>query len=234
MTKIKNYNIDQDVTANDKWIGSDSANLGRTKNFTPKGIAKYFNDKQIINSSNQLRFVYDTIELGDSRIPGSFSFETEVGDLVPFSFISSLVFSGKARSGYSVSSFIDSMIGSKIIIQKTNAPDVFAYYTLNSFDERVSEPNFYDASLSFLNGSGAIETDEDYFISLISDVDKSFEFMQSVPSSTWTINHNLGKYPSVSVVNNNNILIYGETTYIDKDNLTVSFSAGFSGKAFLN
>jgi hypothetical protein len=34
--------------------------------------------------------------------------------------------------------------------------------------------------------------------------------------------------------NNNNILMYGETAYIDKNNLTITFSAGFSGKAHLN
>jgi len=38
----------------------------------------------------------------------------------------------------------------------------------------------------------------------------------------------------VSVANNNNILMYGNITYIDNNNLTINFSAGFSGKAYLN
>jgi hypothetical protein len=64
--------------------------------------------------------------------------------------------------------------------------------------------------------------------------DKNFVFTQGTASTTWNIQHNLNKFPSVSVVNNNNILMYGETTYVDTNNLTINFSAGFSGKAYLN
>ena len=63
---------------------------------------------------------------------------------------------------------------------------------------------------------------------------RTFVFTQGIPATTWTIQHNLGKFPSVSVVNNNNVLLYGETTYIDSNELTINFSAGFSGKAYLN
>jgi hypothetical protein len=44
----------------------------------------------------------------------------------------------------------------------------------------------------------------------------------------------MDKFPSVAVVNNNNVLMYGNITYVDKNNLTINFSAGFSGKAYLN
>jgi hypothetical protein len=64
--------------------------------------------------------------------------------------------------------------------------------------------------------------------------DKNYVFVQALPETTWTIQHNLQKFPSVSVVNNNNVLLYGETTYTDTNNLQINFSAGFSGKAYLN
>ena len=64
--------------------------------------------------------------------------------------------------------------------------------------------------------------------------DKTYVYVQSVPSVLWNINHNLGKFPSVSVVNINNVLLYGEVTYVDSNNLTIAFSAGFSGKAYMN
>ena len=66
------------------------------------------------------------------------------------------------------------------------------------------------------------------------EADKTFDFTQATPSATWTIQHNLNKLPSVSVVNNNNVVMYGNITYIDTNNLTITFSAGFSGKAYLN
>jgi len=64
--------------------------------------------------------------------------------------------------------------------------------------------------------------------------DKNYVYIQSVPSVLWNVQHNLGKFPSVSVVNINNVLLYGEVTYIDSNNLTITFSAGFSGKAYMN
>lgn len=64
--------------------------------------------------------------------------------------------------------------------------------------------------------------------------DKTYVYVQAVPSVLWNINHNLNKFPSVSVVNINNVLLYGEVTYIDSNNIAIAFSAGFSGKAYMN
>jgi hypothetical protein len=66
------------------------------------------------------------------------------------------------------------------------------------------------------------------------EADKTFIFTQAVPATTWNITHNLGKFPSVSVINSNNVIINGEVTYIDNNNIQANFSAGFSGKAYLN
>ncbi len=66
------------------------------------------------------------------------------------------------------------------------------------------------------------------------NTDSTFVFTQGVASTTWNIQHNLGKFPSVSVVNTNDFVIHGEVEYIDNNNVTLTFSAGFTGKAFLN
>ena len=66
------------------------------------------------------------------------------------------------------------------------------------------------------------------------EADKTFTFVQSSSSTEWSIQHDMDKYPSVSVVNNNNVLMYGNITYVDTNNLIINFSAGFSGKAYLN
>tara|TARA_B110000495_G_scaffold189029_1_gene189756 strand:- start:179 stop:346 length:168 start_codon:yes stop_codon:yes gene_type:complete len=55
-----------------------------------------------------------------------------------------------------------------------------------------------------------------------------------MPSDVWTINHTLGKYPSVSVVDSANSIVTGEVTYLSKYKITVTFTSGFSGKAYLN
>lgn len=62
----------------------------------------------------------------------------------------------------------------------------------------------------------------------------NYSFSQPTPSATWTITHNLGFNPSVSVVDSANSTVEGQVTYINTNSLSVSFSAAFSGSAFLS
>lgn len=56
---------------------------------------------------------------------------------------------------------------------------------------------------------------------------------QGTPSTTWTINHSLGGYPSVSVVDSARTVVFGEVTYQSTTQIVVNFSAAFSGYAYL-
>lgn len=66
----------------------------------------------------------------------------------------------------------------------------------------------------------------------------SFEFayihVQSQASSTWNVTHNLNKYPSVTIVDSAETEVIGDVQYIDSNNLTITFTAAFSGKVYLN
>ena len=62
---------------------------------------------------------------------------------------------------------------------------------------------------------------------------------QSSVSNTWTVNHNLRRFPSVTVVDSGNTIVEGTVVYNSNKQLTITFfSAGsalaFSGKAYLN
>lgn len=60
-----------------------------------------------------------------------------------------------------------------------------------------------------------------------------YVFTQASPSSTWSINHTLGGRPSVTVVDSSGTVVVGEVTYNSNTSVTVSFSAPFSGSAYL-
>ncbi len=64
--------------------------------------------------------------------------------------------------------------------------------------------------------------------------DKSFTFTQYQSSDTWTITHNLNKFPSVQVQDSAGTNVMGEIYYNSPDQLTLRFSSAFSGKAYLN
>lgn len=62
----------------------------------------------------------------------------------------------------------------------------------------------------------------------------SYIHVQNTPADIWSIFHNLGRYPSVTVIDTANSTVEGSITYIDANNINIAFSGGFSGRAFLN
>lgn len=63
---------------------------------------------------------------------------------------------------------------------------------------------------------------------------QNYVFTQIASSDLWTINHNLGRHPSVTVVDSAGSFVVGEITYIDTNTLQINFSSEFSGKVYLN
>ncbi len=59
-------------------------------------------------------------------------------------------------------------------------------------------------------------------------------FNQIISSATWSIGHNLNKFPSVTVTDSIDRIIVGDVSYVDANNITISFTAPFSGQVFLN
>ena len=57
---------------------------------------------------------------------------------------------------------------------------------------------------------------------------------QAVPAATWTINHGLGRYPSVTVVDSAGSVVGGDVEYTSTNQVVIYFSAAFGGAAYLN
>lgn len=62
----------------------------------------------------------------------------------------------------------------------------------------------------------------------------SLTFIQSQPADTWVITHDLGYYPNVAVVDSTGDEVIGEVTYGPIGLITLTFSAAFSGSAYLS
>lgn len=62
---------------------------------------------------------------------------------------------------------------------------------------------------------------------------RRYVFSQSSPSNIWSITHGLGGRPSVTVVDSAGTMVIGEVTYISDSQVTVEFTAPFSGYAYL-
>jgi len=62
----------------------------------------------------------------------------------------------------------------------------------------------------------------------------SFEFTQPTPAASWSITHNLGVHPSVTIVDTGGTVIDPDIHYDSVNALTVTFGSATSGKAYLN
>jgi hypothetical protein len=64
--------------------------------------------------------------------------------------------------------------------------------------------------------------------------DKNYVHAQGTGASSWSVSHNLGKYPAVDVVDNANSVLLPDVRYDSPDALTLTFGAPVSGKAYVN
>lgn len=107
-----------------------------------------------------------------------------------------------------------------------------------SFNSQMGQVNAVSSDYNKLNNKPSIngvilvgnKTNKDLGIK----DDKHFLFVQSIASDIWEIKHDLNKYPSVTVVDSANSVVIGDVVYIDENNVRLTFSGAFSGKAYLN
>ena len=56
---------------------------------------------------------------------------------------------------------------------------------------------------------------------------------QGTAATVWTINHTLGGFPSVTIVDSAKTVVFGEVNYISTTQVVVNFTSAFSGFAYL-
>ena len=64
--------------------------------------------------------------------------------------------------------------------------------------------------------------------------DANYVFNQILPASVWTINHGLNKFPSVIVVDSADTKVEGEVSFPSINQVVITFTGAFAGRAFLN
>jgi len=62
----------------------------------------------------------------------------------------------------------------------------------------------------------------------------TFVHNQMVPSAIWTISHNLGGFPAITVVDSSGRQVEGSVEYVDLNTLVVTFEGSFAGQAYMS
>ena len=230
MARISSYPKDTTIQDNDAWVGTASPNR-QTKNFLAIDVAKYLNTKGKISISAQMSYKFEADP--NEATTGTFY---GVADGTAFSAITSLNVHSVDAGGQNVVDFVNYLVDSDILISEQNNIGEFGHYKITAYTDNGN--GFYTLALSYIGGDGVL-VDQSYYniANFVLDAggDKNFVFTQGVPSTTWTIQHNLEKFPSVTIVDTGDTSVLGgQIEYIDNNNLTITFGTAFAGKAFLN
>lgn len=89
-----------------------------------------------------------------------------------------------------------------------------------------------DKKVETITGSDLIDVQRTG--SAVTLTSKTFVFEQGLASNEWVINHNLNKYPSITLVDSAGTIFIGQVVYNDFDNCTVKINGATKGKAYLN
>ena len=237
MARISTYIIDTAVTLSDKWIGTDSSG-GATKNFTAKSIADLFNEKGSVGIVNQSNFLFQT-DLSGGRKPGTISFTAGGGSTTSFSTLTTIKISKYASSTNLILNYLETLVSKPIMLAQLDDLNNFGVYKLYSLTQDVTETDFYNANFTLIESNGSLLSEKTYGIvaypaAAVDQGDLHFTYNQVTASGSWAITHNLGKNPSVSIVDSGGNTVVGDVVYINTNQLTINFTAQFSGKAYLN
>ena len=226
MARISSYPRDLEVQDNDAWVGTESSNR-LTRNFTAAAVAKYLNIKGKISISAQMVFKFDTGNTDSGEFTGP-------ADGSAIASLTTMQISTVDASGQNTVSFIEYLVGNNILISEQNNISEFGHFTIDSYAAGAAVSTL---NLTNLFGNGVLDINKFYdfaVFTLPSQGSPTFIFNQNTVATVWNIQHNLGKFPSITVIDTGDTVVAGEYTYIDNNNVQLNFSAGFAGKAYLN
>ena len=106
--------------------------------------------------------------------------------------------------GQSRAQFTPLFIGKDIILAELGNINNFGTYNVTSIITDPVETDFFQITLENVSSNGVFAEDAHYIFSEFtipgSEGDKNFVFSQNVASAVWTVQHDLAKFPSCTMV----------------------------------
>jgi len=233
MPRINNIGLDTDVTKDDKLLGSDSG--GATKSYTLKNVSKFFKDSNAAGIAGQFTYQYKTSGLVSGTMGITFSSGSTFQNATSIK-VSKFIYGETTNSSENI---LDILSSKQILIVDVEDQDNYAIYNSGTVTQDGSS-DFYDISLTTPTKFNGSFTNEKFYaiISIGGGADKNkiFDdyFEQAQAANPWVITHGLGKFPSVTVVNRNNVEVKAKVTHNNDNQVTITFSGATAGKAYFN
>tara|TARA_B110000483_G_scaffold7197_1_gene8499 strand:+ start:363 stop:1082 length:720 start_codon:yes stop_codon:yes gene_type:complete len=239
MARISTYANDTTVSTTDRFLGSNAD--GTVKNFRMSDVSTYLRATNSAGVGGQLVYVYNdaTSSPSGDRKPGTITFDAGGAAIVAFSGITTIKVS-KYPNGTSNSAvtLINTLLNTNVIISDTEDQDQLGVYSITAITQDSDETDFYDLSLTLVGSlsNGNLQNLRSYSISAFTAGDKNHVSSQLNFSAgvSQTITHNLGKFPSVTVVSSNGNEVVGDIQHTSINTLKVTFENNFAAKVYVN
>jgi hypothetical protein len=237
MAKISTYPLDTHLIGTDYWIGSDANSNYATKNFTIDSVAEYMN--RVATQQQALRFKYtNTIPYTDGSFYGADG--ATAAPTVAYNSITGFTLNKfeLTNLGIDISSFYSNPLGgSEVLITQCDDVSRWAVFSWISSTQNAQNNSFYDIVVAYKGGNNGLIANKDYFISLLTYAganDANFLYTLDGSTNVYAIDHNLNKYPAVTIFDANNAEVETQIVFNSLNRATLTFSLPFTGKASFN
>jgi hypothetical protein len=233
MARISKYRFDQEVTSSDFVIGSDGSTR-KTRNYLLSDLTDFFGKQDAIQG-NKFVYIYKQTKNYVDLLKGEISFNNKSEVDTTFSGIDTIYINRNNLSNNDIFAYLEELRtndGVMYVFNGSNSTQfgIYRIQTINILSGDVIEMN-----VDVLSSNGTITLDDTAVISVLyGENDKTHIHTQISASSSWTVAHGLAKFPSVTVVDDGDNVIYGDVAYTDQNELTINFSSSVSGKAYIN
>jgi len=233
MSRISEYNLDATVEGSDKLLGSNAD--GSTRNFSVNDIQAFLSETNTSGSSSSFTYRYEQTNISN----GDIKFTLSSGSA--FANITSVKLS---KYNYNSQNVIDKALellsAKKVIIYEISNRNNYGVFDAGTILVDSLDSNFYNLSLTSTKNNGSVSNNKIYGVALFAGSDVSYVHHQNSANTSWTINHNLGKFPSVSIKFSSSDEVYSNVgafagvIYTNENSLTINLAAAESGYAYLN
>lgn len=237
MAKISTYPLDTHLIGTDYWIGSDANSNYATKNFTIDSVAEYMN--RVATQQQALRFKYlNTVPYTDGSFYGADG--ATAAPTVAYNSITGFTLNKfeLTNLGIDISSFYSNPLGgSEVLITQCDDVSRWAVFSWISSTQNAQNTSFYDIVVAYKGGNNGLIANKDYFISLLTYAganDANFLYTLDGSTNVYAIDHNLNKYPAVTIFDANNAEVETQIVFNSLNRATLTFSLPFTGKASFN
>ncbi len=237
MARISGYVQDTNVVKSDKLIGSDTG--GTTRNFSLESISGFLKHTNAAGVAAQFVWLYDDNLTSPTtgKVVPTFSSGVTFANLQSL-LVSKYIFDEGINS---IENVLTTLENKDIIIIDTDNQNNYGIFNADTITAVGGTDNYTITLVNKESANGSFIADNYYSIMVFGGGSgRTFTHHQNNSATTWTVNHNLGKFPSVSLKFSSSDNIYTNVgafagiTYTDANTITITLAAAESGYAYLN